>query len=115
MGNHRPGRDEQLIAEDFVAVLDYLSRVMQGLDEGHWHYAREKTAALAEAAERLFDRLSAEPRRSGDTWPALARVHADPVRLRAVIAQYGRHYAAGRALYPAGGAGAEPDAAGAGT
>jgi hypothetical protein len=93
-------RDEELIAEDVASVLDYLSRLVQGLDGGNWHYAREKAAALAAAAERLVDRLSTEPRRGRKVWPPLARIHADPVRLRAAVGEHGRHYAAGRALYP---------------
>jgi hypothetical protein len=106
MSTLRLTRDEQLIAEDFTRVLDYLSRVMQGLERGNWHYTREKTDALARAADQLFARLSEGPRRgplSGDdapVWPRLAPVHADPERLRAAICEYARHYAAGRALYP---------------
>jgi hypothetical protein len=115
MGNHRPGRDEQLIAGGFVALLDYLSRVMQGLDEGRWDYARAETDELRRAADRFIDRLSAEPCRGRATWPPLRRLDVDPDRLRAAITDLAGYYAAGRALYPAARTGAAFDVEGAGT
>jgi hypothetical protein len=115
MTAHRLTRDEELIAGGFVALLDYLSRVMQGLDDGHWHYAREKTDELRRAADRLVDRLSAEPCAGRTTWPPLRRLDVDPARLRAAITDLAGYYAAGRALYPTARTGAGFDVERAGT
>lgn len=92
---------ETRIAEDMTSILDYVSRVKQGVDTGEWHYVLDKAAELARAAERLraaaeyeIDRKPREPA-------------ARPKAIVATITRYARHYAAGRALYPA-----PPDPAG---
>ena len=115
MTTHRLTRDEELIAGGFVALLDYLSRLMQGLDEGRWDYARARTDELRRAADRLVDRLSAGPCAGRATWPPLRRLDVDPDRLRAAITDLAGYYAAGRALYPTAGTGIESDVERAGT
>lgn len=86
---------ELRIAEDMTSVLDYVSRVKQGVDTGEWHYVLDKAHELARAAERL--RAAAEyeiDRGPGD--PA-----ARPKAIVATVTRDARHYVAGRALYPA--------------
>lgn len=88
---------ETRIAEDMTSVLDFLSRIRQGLDEGNWHYARDKIYEFVRAAERLGAALDAE---LGERRPAH---RARPRFVHTAIAQFARHYWAGRVLYPLGG------------
>jgi hypothetical protein len=88
---------ELRIAEDMTAILDYLSRLIQGVDDGDWHYVYDKAGELACAAQRLKDAAGYEidHRR---TRPCEA---ARPQTINAAITRDARRYLAGRALYPA--------------
>jgi hypothetical protein len=89
---------EVRLVEQYVSVLDYVSRCAQAIDHGDWFYLTDKASALADQAERLavIAREAYEaPRR-----PRMAAV-------RAAVAWFGRHYRAARLLHPL-----EPDPAG---
>lgn len=86
---------ELRIAEDMTAILDYLSRVKQGVDGGEWHYVFDKAGELARAAQRLQAAAEYEIDRKPKD-PA-----ARPKAIVATVTRGARHYAAGRALYPA--------------
>ena len=86
---------EVRLVEQYVSVLDYLSRCAQAIDGGDWYYLADKAASLAFQAERLAA-ITAEVeqagRRSG-RWPRPEAVHA-------AVAHHGRHYRAARLLHP---------------
>jgi hypothetical protein len=85
---------ELRIAEDMIEILDYVSRVKQGVDGGEWHYVLDKAGELARAAEHLKKAAEYEiDRKPRD--PA-----ARPKAIVATITSGARHYVAGRALYP---------------
>jgi hypothetical protein len=83
------------LVDQYVSVLDYLSRCAQAIDTDDWYYLADKAAGLAFQAERLAA-ITAEveqtDRRSG-RWPR-------PEAIRAAVAHHGRHYRAGRLLHP---------------
>ena len=86
---------EVRLVEQYVSVLDYLSRCAQAIDGGDWYYLADKAASLAFQAERLAA-ITAEVeqtgRRSG-RWPRPEAVHA-------TVVHQGRHYRAARLLHP---------------
>jgi hypothetical protein len=86
---------ELRIAEDMTSVLDFVSRVKQGVDEGNWHYVFDKAGELARAAQRLKDAAEYEIDRKPKDPPAR------PKAIVATVTRDARHYVAGRALYPA--------------
>jgi hypothetical protein len=82
------------LAEQYVRVLDFVSRCAQAIDTGNWHYLWAKTAQLEDAATDLA-------RIANRTWQVSAggpRPRAEVVR--AEVAWHGRHYLAGRLLHP---------------
>lgn len=85
---------ETQLAEDMAAVLDLLSRVMNGLEGANVRYAEEKAGALGEKVERLWNHLTLAMELAGKE--AAIRPHM----LKAAITEFARHYSAGRALYP---------------
>lgn len=48
-----PTATETRLAEDVISVLDFVGRMIQGVDGGNWHYAADKTRQLAGAVGRL--------------------------------------------------------------
>ena len=88
---------ETRIAEETTSVLDYLSRVQSALEEGSWRYAWEKSLDLHRVAGRLAKVLEFELEEKR------ASKRARPRFVIAAIAQFARHYRAGRALFPRGG------------
>jgi hypothetical protein len=82
---------EVRLVEQYVSVLDYLSRCAQAIDHGDWFYLYEKAGTLAEKAERL-----AELAREAYDAPRRPRKQA----VRAAVAWFGRHYRAARLLHP---------------
>jgi hypothetical protein len=83
------------LAEQYVRVLDFVSRCAQAIDTGNWHYLWGKAQQLEEAARGL--------RQVADrTWQQVdagqPRPRAEAVR--AAVAHWGRHYQAGRKLHP---------------
>jgi hypothetical protein len=82
---------EVRLIEQYVSVLDYLSRCAQAIDHGDWFYLYDKAGTLAEKAERL-----AELAREAYDAPRRPRKQA----VRAAVAWFGRHYRAARLLHP---------------
>jgi hypothetical protein len=87
---------EVRLAEQYVWVLDFVSRCALAVDEGNWHYLWDKAGQLAHAAERLATVAAEAAQASGNARP---RKHA----VAAAVAHYGRHYRAGRLLHPEAG------------
>jgi hypothetical protein len=86
---------EVRLVEQYVSVLDYLSRCAQAIDGGDWYYLADKTNSLAFQAERLAA-ITAEVEQTGRRnghWPR-------PEAIRAAVAHHGRHYRAARLLHP---------------
>jgi hypothetical protein len=83
---------ETRLAEQYVWVLDFVSRCALAVDEGNWHYLWDKAAQLTRAANRLA---------TVATEAALASGRERP-RKRAVAAAVA-HYGAGRLLHPEAG------------
>jgi hypothetical protein len=89
-----PGRltpTEVRLAEQYVWVLDFVSRCAQAVDHGDWFYLYDKASALAEVAERLAA-IAHEAYQ--------APRHPRPAAVRAAVAWFGRHYRAARLLHP---------------
>jgi hypothetical protein len=86
---------ELRLVEQYVSVLDYLSRCAQAIDGGDRYYLADKAASLALQAERLAKitgEVEQDGRRSG-RWPR-------PEAIGAAVAHHGRHYRAARLLHP---------------
>jgi hypothetical protein len=92
-GFHQGGltTTEMRLVEQYVSVLDYISRCAQAIDHGDWFYLHDKAGHLADQAERL----STIAREAYDASRPL-RVPA----VRAAVAWFGRHYRAARLLHP---------------
>jgi hypothetical protein len=90
-----PTDAEIRLVEQYVRVLDFVSRCAQAIDHGDWFYLYDKAAQLKDAASGLA-------RVTGETWQAVSaggpRPRADVVS--AAVAYHGRHYRAGRLLHP---------------
>jgi hypothetical protein len=87
--------NELRLVEEYVSVLDYVSRCAQAIDGGDWYYLADKAGSLAFQAERLAaitGEVEQAGRRSG-RWP-----RSQPIR--AAVAHHGRHYRAARLLHP---------------
>jgi hypothetical protein len=82
---------EVRLVEQYVSVLDYVSRCAQAIDHGDWFYLYDKAGTLAEQAERL-----AELAREAYDAPRRPRTEA----VRTAVAWFGRHYRAARLLHP---------------
>lgn len=93
---------ETILAERYVSVLDYVSRCAQAVEQGDWHYLWDKAGSLREAAARLDECLATGLDADGARGFRSPTVRSAAVR--AAVAEWGRHYAAGRALHPLGGA-----------
>ncbi|MFF5988109.1 hypothetical protein [Prauserella flavalba] len=105
MSQRRPKIDKsEHIAEELTSVLDFLSRVMQALDEGNVHYLWDKSFHLARVARRLHGAVCEAPEPGQPAAAVLGdlnrKVTFDPARVRRLIEHNARHYRAGRALYP---------------
>jgi hypothetical protein len=86
---------EERLAEQYVSVLDYVSRCAQAVEGDDWFYLYDKSAELAVRAERLAEL-------AGEFWRVIARQRRLPRRgaVAAAVAWHGRHYRAGRLLHP---------------
>ena len=100
MGAHptQPGRltDAKVrLAEQYVSVLDFVSRCALAIERGDWFYLYDKASQLEDAASRLA-------RIAGETWREIGagkpRPRTEP--MRAAVAWFGRHYRAARLLHP---------------
>jgi hypothetical protein len=87
---------EVRLAEQYVRVLDFVSRCAQAIDHGDWFYLYDKASQLEDAAGRLAEV-------AGETWQQLSAGTPRPrtQAMRAAVAYYGRHYRAARLLHPA--------------
>ena len=85
---------ETRLVEDYLWVIDLVSRCAQGLDGGDWYYLNDKAQDLARRAAQLADTAGeiAQATRPG------SRPRTEAVR--AAVAFHGRHYRAGRLLHP---------------
>src|SRR5919108_6024524 len=85
---------ELRLVEQYVWVLDYVSRCALGVDRGDWFYLYDKAGDLASAAQRL-SQLAHE------AYQAATQGHGPrPEVVGAAVAYQGRHYRAGRLLHP---------------
>jgi hypothetical protein len=82
---------ETRLAEQYVSVLDYISRCAQAIEHGDWFYLHDKAGTLAVEAERL-----AAVAREAYEGTRLPRAQA----VRPAVAWFGRHYRAARLLHP---------------
>jgi hypothetical protein len=88
---------EMRLVEDYLWVIDLLSRCAQGLDGGDWYYLADKAHDLARRAERLAEVAGEIAQAVRDDRPG-PRPRRQVVR--AAVAFHGRHYRAGRLLHP---------------
>jgi hypothetical protein len=102
---HRLTPTEVRLAEQYVRVLDFVSRCALAIDRGDWFYLYDKASQLEDAAGRLA-------RVAGEAWQQVSAGKPPPRQqaMRAAVAWLGRHYRAGRLLHPAepGRPGSEP-------
>jgi hypothetical protein len=82
---------EMRLVEQYVSVLDYVSRCAQAIDHDDWFYLYDKADTLAEKAGRL-----AELAREAYDAPRRPRTAA----VGEAVAWQGRHYRTGRLLHP---------------
>jgi hypothetical protein len=88
---------ETRLVEDYLWVIDLVSRCAQGLDGGDWYYLADKAQDLARRAERLANTAGQIAQAVRDETPE-PRPRREAVR--AAVAHHGRHYRAGRLLHP---------------
>jgi hypothetical protein len=82
------------LVEEYVWVLDFVSRCALGVDRGDWFYLADKAGELARAAQRLREIAH-------EVYQAYTQGHGPrPEMVRAAVAHQGRHYRAGRLLHP---------------
>src|SRR5512132_789061 len=100
MGVHptQPGRltdAEVRLAEQYVSVLDFVSRCALAIERGDWFYLHDKAGQLEDAAGRLA-------KITGETWQEIRAGKPRPRTevVRAAVAWFGRHYRAARLLHP---------------
>ena len=84
---------ELRLVEQYVWVLDFVSRCALGVDRGDWFYLADKAGELATAAQRLRELAH-------EVYQASTQGHGPrPELVRAAVAWQGRHYRAGRLLH----------------
>jgi hypothetical protein len=86
--------NELRLVEEYVWVLDFVSRCALGLGRGDWFYLYDKAGELQRAAGHLAE--VAHQAYQASTQGQGPR----PEAVRAAVAWYGRHYRAGRLLHP---------------
>jgi hypothetical protein len=86
---------EVRLVEQYVSVLDYVSRCAQAVESNDWFYLYDKSAELAVRSERLAEL-------AGEFWRSIERQRRPPRRgaIAAAVAWQGRHYRAARLLHP---------------
>jgi hypothetical protein len=96
-GAERLTPTEVRLAEQYVRVLDFVSRCAQAIDHGDWFYLYDKASQLHDAANGL-------QAVAGEAWQDISAGTPPPrtPAMRAAVAWYGRHYRAGRLLHPTG-------------
>jgi hypothetical protein len=87
--------NELRLVEEYVWVLDFVSRCALGLGRGDWFYLYDKAGELQRAAGQLAEVAhQAYQAATQGQGPRPEAVHA-------AVAWQGRHYRAGRLLHPA--------------
>jgi hypothetical protein len=86
--------NELRLAEEYVWVLDFMSRCALGIDRADWFYLYDKASELQRAAGHLAE--VAHQAYQASTQGQGPRLEA----VRAAVAWQGRHYRAGRLLHP---------------
>jgi hypothetical protein len=86
--------NELRLVEEYVWMLDYVSRCALGLDRADWFYLYDKASELQRAAGRLAE-LAHEAYQASTEGQG-----PRPEAVRAAVAWQGRHYRAGRLLHP---------------
>jgi hypothetical protein len=85
---------ELRLVEQYVWVLDYVSRCAQNIDHGDWFYLYDKASELTTAAQQLSQFAQ-------EVYQAATQGHGPRAQLvRAAVAYHGRHYRTGRLLHP---------------
>jgi hypothetical protein len=86
---------EARLVEQYVSVLDYVSRCAQAVASNDWFYLCDKSAELAVRAERLAEV-------AGEFWRSIEQQRRLPRRgaVVAAVAWQGRHCRAARLLHP---------------
>jgi hypothetical protein len=85
---------ELRLVEQYVWVLDFVSRCALGVDRGDWFYLYDKAGELANAAQRLREVAY-------EAYGAYTQGQSPrPQVVGAAVAYQGRHYRAGRLLHP---------------
>jgi hypothetical protein len=85
---------ELRLVEQYVWVLDFVSRCALGVDRGDWFYLYDKAGELATAAQQLREIAH-------QAYQASTQGHGPrPEVVGAAVAWHGRHYRAGRLLHP---------------
>jgi hypothetical protein len=90
-----PTDAEVRLVEQYVRVLDFISRCAQAINAGNWHYLADKAGQLEWAAGCLHG-LARQTWREIDAGEPRPRTEV----VRAEVAYAGRHYRAGRLLHP---------------
>ena len=87
---------ELRLAEQYVSVLDFISRCALAIDRGDWCYLYDKASQLEDAAKGL-------QAVAGETWQEISAGKPKPrtQAMRTAVAWFGRHYRAARLLHPA--------------
>lgn len=78
---------EMRIAEETVSAIDFMSRLIGGIETGNWHYAADKLHQLTRALDQLGTELDRKDQ------------HAAGPPVAAYVAEHSQHYRIGRALY----------------
>ena len=90
-----PNHVEIRLVEQYVRVLDFVSRCAQAIDHGDWFYLYGKAAQLNDAAGGLA-RITRQTGHQIDTGEPRPRTEV----VAAEVVYQGRHYRAGRMLHP---------------
>jgi hypothetical protein len=90
-----PTDAEIRLVEQYVRVLDFISRCAQAIDHGDWFYLHGKAAQLNDATSGLA-RVTGQTREQISAGQPRPRTEA----VRAEVAYHGRHHRAGRLLHP---------------
>jgi hypothetical protein len=90
-----PTDAEIRLIEQYVRVLDFISRCAQAIEGGDWFYLYDKAGQLQDATSGLA-------RVAGETWEQVSAggPRPRPEVVRAEVVQHSRHYHAGRLLHP---------------
>jgi hypothetical protein len=87
--------NELRLVEEYVWVLDYVSRCALGVERADWFYLYDKASELQRAAGRLAEVTHAAYQAATEAHGLRGEV------VRAAVAWEGRHFRAGRLVHPA--------------